>query len=374
MSYKIFYLDDENDELIDSYIKQLQSTGDIAITREQPESFEEEISNLEDILSDYDAVLLDLQLDGPSNIENKPEKETGKNNKVVKYQAPSLAQSIRTMATKGTIQDLPIILCSTEDRIKETFKSDYTSHNLFDWTFLKKDINFETIQKIIDLIKGYKFIWEAKTDIDEILGRIYNEIDPRILSRFINEKSFPIHELARTIFKGVIQSKGVLIDENTIAARLGIDIERSEDWDKLLDIFEPTRYKGVFGNAWKRWWEDQIIDKFEDLTSQNLASLNAPQRVSALIQFTDLKNLSHAEPIKFCESLEFWNICEVTKKPIDPFEAFKINDKQEPMPWQDYSYVSLYAFMEKIEEINKLGIKVHPTDQEKLRIARKSLD
>lgn len=368
--FKVLYIDDEKDDLIIPLKNRLEEGDILKIDLAKPMKFEDQLDNLIGILKDFQGVILDLQLN------SHQESEKGVEQFQVKYQAPPLAQMIRTLASENKIKDLPIILCSTENKIKASFNKDFTSHDLFDWTFLKDDLNNQTVNKIASFIEGYLFIDENKTNYSKILERDYDEIDERILSRFITEENPPNHEIARVIFKDIVQPTGVLINEQTLAARLGIDIEQSgEEWNSLLsNYFENARYKGVFNEAWYRWWNDISLDIFEEITGENCASVNANKRVDLLKEKTEFKNLVAAEPIKLNSSNDFWNICEITKKPIDPFEGYKINEKNEPKPWQDYSYVSLYAILEFPDKVSKNGIKVHPSDYERYLNDRKKLD
>jgi hypothetical protein len=370
--YKVLYIDDEKDDLTQPIQKKLEAKGTLEIVLSKPANFEDEIDKLQTELDGCRALILDLQLNGPQ------ENATNQNGDVfqVKYQAPPLAQLIRSHATEGKLLDIPIILCSTEDKIKISFSRDFTSHDLFDWTFLKDDINEETIDKIVALIDGYQTIRKNIKNFDEILARNYSEIDERILSRFVTEDNPPIHEIARVIFKDIVQPTGVLINELTLAARLGVDIVNSGDnWEELkYKYFDSASYQGIYYESWKRWWNDKVLDKFEDITNENLASLDAETRVSLLIEKTGLIELKAAKPIELFESSIFWNICEITEKPLDPFEGFKISCKEEPKPWQDYSFVSLFAVVSEPDSITKKGIKIHPSDQERLIAARKKID
>lgn len=369
--YKVFYIDDEKDDLTTPIKTKLQEDGVLEVSLNKPLGFEDEIDVLKTKLKDYNALLLDLQLDGPQEevvINEKGDKFQAR------YQAPPLAQMIRTLASELAIPDMPIILCSTETKIKASFNRDFTSHDLFDWTFLKDDIDKSTINKIVSLIEGYQILSHNKKEFSVSLKRDYIELDQRILSRFVIEENPPIHEIARVIFRDIVQPTGLLVNEFTLAARLGIDIDSSKNWKDLLDFFSKAKYNGVFHESWNRWWNDKIIDIFEDITNENLASLDATSRVSLLIEKTGLKELVEAKPIELFESNNYWNICEVTNKPLDPFEGFKISGKEEPKPWQDYSYVSLYAIVALPELIIKKGIKVHPSEIERLSIERKRID
>lgn len=354
MMYNLFYLDDEKDDLIKPIIAKLESTGVLKVTWEKPLNFESEIDDIQAKLKDYDALILDLQLDG--------DQEDGKK---VKYQAPPLAQVVRTLATEKQIADIPIILCSTDDRIRDSFKRDFTSHDLFDWIFLKNEIDSFTIVKICDLIEGYRRITKEPKDFTNLLHRDYSRVDDRILSRFINEDNPPVHEISRVVFKDIVQPTGILINEEILAARLGIDSKTSKDWNKLKDdIFIESKYEGVFSQGWSRWWSDGLIDQFTSLTGDHLPSLTAEDRVRLLNEKLGLE-LYPAKPLKFNHSTNYWTICVVTKCPIDPYEGYKVDMKLEPKPWQDYSYVSFFSIIERLAE--RQGVLIHPSEEERFR-------
>jgi len=376
--YRIFYLDDEKDDLTIPYKNKLETTGVLDINLNKPYNFEEELDRLIEELESCDALILDLQLDGPQEDDSDKKGRDDEDEKKfkVRYQAPPLAQMIRTLASEGKIPDLPIILCSTEDKVKDSFNRDFTSHDLFDWTFLKDDINEETISKIVSLIIGYQTLNKNKKEFSTSLGRDYNELDQRILSRFIIEDNPPTHEIARVIFKDIVQPTGLLINERTLAARLGVDMSKNVDyWNEFIDKhFSKTKYDGVFHTSWNRWWNDRVNDVFEEITNENLASLDANSRVSLLVEKTEFKDLLVAEPIELFESTNYWNICEITEKPLDPFEGFKISGKEEPKPWQDYAFISLFAIVTKPDLITKNGIKIHPSELERLSLERKKID
>lgn len=358
--YSLLYLDDEKDRLVLPIKEKLEDQGILAITVDKPKSFEDEIDKLLAILPEFNGIVLDLQLNGPQ--------EDGSQ---VRYQAPSLAQQLRILTSEGKAKDIPIFLCSTDDKIKTSFKRDFTSHDLFDWTFMKDEITIETIGKICSIIEGYEKITNDVKDFSDLLQRDYNDLDQRILSRFVNEENPPVHEVARIIFKEVVQEPGLLINEAILAARLGVNKDKSKDWFAVLENFKTTKYTGVFDSGWNRWWADQVADLFESLTQENLGFINATERVNAIKAKFNLENLVPAEALPLSNSTNFWTICQATGNPIDTFEGFKIDKKKEPRPWQDYSYVSLYALMERIAEAN--NIKLHPSEFERFEIESAAL-
>lgn len=357
------YIDDFADKSVMAIKDGLNDTNIINVDFSQVSEFKNMISEFEGRLKKYDGIILDLRLDGNTILD-------------VKFTASGLAQELRNKsAAKEKIKDVPIILCSTDKKIRDYYNRDQTSHDLFDYRFVKdsqpdwKKIAF----KLQSIANGYEQIKNAKKNLNKILGRDMDALDSRILGKFIDvESEFPIHEYSQHFLKEVIQQPGPLIDEKLLAARLGIDVDLSSDWKNLLNgFFSDQKYKGVFSDAWERWWMDLVTEKFKLLTGKRLASFNAKQRVSFLIERTKLKNLIVAKPINKAVSTNFWTICEYYKKPLDPLEGFRINYTREPKPWQDQMYLSFDAASERMGV--KDGLKVHPDDSERLEFAKQSL-
>jgi hypothetical protein len=284
--------------------------------------------------------------------------------------APALAQHLRTEATSSEtkLKDIPFILCSTDDKLQKSYLTDRTSHDLFDLRFRKDKGNLLLVSdQIVSLIEGYKLI-ETTDDLSVILNYDANQLDERIFSRFYSTKNqIPSHEYARVILKDLLYTNGPLIDSDTLAARLGIDIEKSTDWSSIKnDVFKDAIYLGAFSKGWERWWMDSVSTNFQKLTGANLASLDAQSRIELLIERTGFTNLVLAERIEGCNSYRYWTVCKSYNKPLDPREGFKAASKQEPKPWQDYSYIS------KIGALNRInfdeGLDVHPSDSERYQL------
>lgn len=362
--YKVLYIDDDASKLgfkrIEPMIDTLEESEKINITTMQSGTFDKVSTLLMEKIKEFDAVIFDYQLDDAANDDGE------KGN----IKAPALAQHLRTEATsiENGLKDLPFILCSTDDKLQKTYTSDKTSHDLFDLRFRKdKGDLLEVSEQIVGLIEGYKLI-ESTNDFNAILNYDINKLDERIFSRFTSGNSHtPPHEYARTILKDLLYINGPLIDSETLAARLGIDFEKSNDWDTVKnEVFKDAKYSGSFSNGWERWWMNSITEMFLALTGENLASVAAPSRLQLLIDSTDLQNLTLAERIEGCNSYRYWTVCKSYNKPLDPREGFKAASKQEPKPWQEYSYISKDGAIKRINFDE--GLDVHPTDYERYNL------
>lgn len=353
---KYLYIDDFNDASIQAIKDGLSDTGTIDVDYTQVKEFKDLITDFEGDFNKYDGIILDLRLDLNPALN-------------VKFSATGLAQELknRSAANEG-IRDVPIILCSTDKNIREYYNRDTTGHDLFDYRFLKEARpNWEKIaSKLQSISNGYNLLNENKSDLSKILHRDINTIDTRIIGRLIDSESiFPTHYYVQHILKEIIRNPGPLINENLLAARLGIDISSSPEWQTLIDsIFLDEKYNGIFSDGWSRWWSDLVISKFKIITGNRLSSLNAEKRVEHLIKNTGLEKIVPAKPISNSISTNFWTICEYYKMPLDPLEGFRILYKKDPKPWQEQQYLSFEAAAER--HGLKDGLKIHPSENDRL--------
>ncbi len=372
MSYKYLYIDDiqadgkeGSSETPNSLAKGLSKDGVEIIYKHV---FEFESDNfIKDHLSEYDGLLLDLRLD-----EYKDE-STGKHSA---YTATEFAQHIRTLVTKGSAdggldKDLPIVLFSTDDKLKQVYATDLSSHNLFDRYLTKKDTPDNASKKLYALAEGYLQITEDKTNLEQLMG-LENliDLDSRIFSRFSEEpERIPTHEYAQVILKDLIYVTGPLINDDILAARLGIDKEKSDpaDWTKLKELFTEAKYKGIFSNGWNRWWMFKINDIVEKMSDTYLSYMDANEKVELFKKEFSLEGLVAAQPITLNNSTRYTTVCKAYNKPQDEIEGFRVYSSREPKQWQEYEYASLHAFATgKTDEKN---IKVHIDDRDRLHAA-----
>lgn len=353
---KFLYIDDEPGATTEAIRDGLNDTDIIQVTLEQAKVFEDQLSTFETELPNYNGLILDLRLDDNMS--------TG-----LKHTAVSLAQELRTKtAAKEKYVDIPIILCSTDKKIEELYDKDQTSHDLFDYTFVKKyPLEPEKVAtRLKSIAEGYQLITESDFNLSKILERDVSELDPRVFGRFLDrDNSCPIHELVQHILKELIYQPGPLISEAIVAARLGIDIEKSDDWPNLLkDTFSSIRYTGIFSQGWNRYWADLLVQQFKELTGKRLSSLEAESRIQVLKESSGKRNLVAAEPIQNCVSRNFWTVCNFYKKPLDPLEGFKLFSRKEPRPWQDPKYISFDAAAQRKG-------RIHPTENERFEEYKK---
>lgn len=354
---RYLYIDDEKDKA-ETYIESLKKEGELEIDFEQAQTLDK--SFLLQNLKNYQGVLLDLRTD----------QEYDDDGNISDFTGAEWGQHLRVLSTNDELEnDVPIVLFSTDAKLQQTYFRDLTSNNIFD-RFLSKDKTPPDAQrKLISLANGYKQISKEK-NFNKLLEIDITSLDPRIFSRFIGMTDIPTHEYAQMILKDLIYAKGVLINEEYLAARLGIDKDMSADWDKIKGIFDEAKYKGVFSDGWERWWMFVVDNIFNATSGTYLNYLDAKERVAILKEKLGLENLTIAEPIEKNESYDYWTVCKALGKPLDSHEAFKVYTRSEPKPWQEYEYVSLEAFLIEHSAIKDKNITVHPIDKDKYNLKR----
>lgn len=364
MKPKYLYIDDEEMDALVSFIHGFTDLGQIGIEilpLEKYKTFEEVKTYL--ARTEFDGLIIDLRLDG-----NGPNR--------VDFTATTLAQDFRTAAASGEFRAIPIILCSTNSKMRATYDNDMASHDLFDFKFEKTAPDYiKFSRKFLSLAEDYIWLNQSNKSITDILKRDDLEnIDVRIYERF--EDRVPLaQEYARFVINEFFHHPGVLIKERVVAARLGIDIEKSPDgWAKIKSEFlKEAKYSGLFSIGWERWWADKVVSQFKKLSDKRLSTLNAEERIAILTKQTGIEGLVAAKPLPYCYSSEFWTICEGLKMPLEPLEGFKIYESSDLKPWQESKYISFQA--SEVERIGRdRGLRPHPSEKERIDRIKLSLE
>lgn len=368
MKYKFLYVDDEKEERLRHFILPFDKTN-IAITIQSPDDFEEQLKKM--LTKEYDGFILDWRLD----------QECGEDGKPKQYTAAGLAQEIRTKTTEKLKFEKPIILWSTLDRLRTSYGRDDTSHDLFDMTYDKDDIPsiYKQISKELEaLVEGYQEIIKKRTKskgkMSYLLGLNKENayiLDSRLEDMFNVEETRPAHEFAQFILRELVLTPGPLIDEQYLAARLGIDIKKSDDWDKLREkYFNDFKYTGPFNKAWERWWSIQLENWWDSLEAGivPLQLIDATERVDILKQKTKIKKLSPAKVIKGTKgySNKFWTVCIIRKEPVDLSDCFMIDSKRNYYPWQERRYISKISAINREHKDPKHKYNIHIRDRKNL--------
>ena len=369
---KYWYIDDEEGIPEKTTIRTLEAHGVEAeqfSLRDYQEFGSLKKAIIELIDDDFGGLILDLRLDGQGHYPTA-------------FNATALAQELRSVASMGDTRIYPIVLTSTEEKIKETYNSDKSSHDLFDYKMHKSSEKWEKrSKKLISLAKDYRKInntvfdsSSAESKLYELLGKeISNIQDIRIIEKLIGLiDEGDKHYFANFIIKQFFHFTHPLVSKRVLFARLGLFIDdlAVDEINSILELFEDAKYTGVFSEGWDRWWQVDIDTVIKEKCQTNFSFISAEDRVSIINNKLNL-NLKPFDGLKYNYSTEYSTICEATKKPIDHLEGFRISTSHDFQSWQMYKYVSLYAYLERIR-ISE--IKPHPLEVDNINNARNELD
>ncbi|WGF91535.1 hypothetical protein [Aequorivita marisscotiae] len=365
MAYNLIYVDDEVNKR-DTFADSLSDKTKLLIKTWSPSKIEKTRDDLISKKNTIDGIILDLKLDGIKNEED-----------TANYTAPSLAQAIRSkFAEEGFKYEIPIFLLTSQDNLEKLYKYDLTSHDLFDFLFFKQklgEVNNYT-NKIVSIITAYKTIASVNKNLDKILKINIDELGIIVFSSKYYSPEATIYDISKFILRKIILLEGVLISENLLAARLGIDTEASgKGWLQLKEKLTPMKYEGIYSDCWERWWNHKLINIWREFFphSQPLIRLNADERVALLSEKFKLKNLIAAKPISKAKGNRFWTVCKVYKKPLDIRDGIMIESLQEES-WHDKSYISLESVLER--DYTDKNFIIHPTEINRVKELKKLIN
>jgi len=367
---KISYLCLDDDSASDSILNTIRSK-ELEIKSERPVSFDNQCRALFSALRTLDGLILDLRLD----------QNCGSGQSIVEYRASALAQHLRTEAAEKSVKSVPIVLWSTDRKLSESYYKDATGQDLFDWVYVKKDVpdaGALITAQLYSLAVGYKeittlFKKNSLIKITKMPDYVSSALDPRIDSYFSHVGSgSSVHDYARALLKKLILKQGLLVSERELAALLGVNIDDSKDWPKLVTrLPKNSRYLGVFSGGWPRWWYPLIEKWWTSLAKDQfpLLRVEANDRIALIKRATGLRFLTAHPPIKTGYSTRYSCVCSALNRPLDSKDGF-IVEEQNLAPWQSRSYVSAEGVLNRHKY--KFKKEIDPLERPRLEALKQS--
>ena len=321
----------------------------------------------------YDGLLIDFVLEDHENDGHRAE-----------YSSNLPARFVRDIGIKTDDRDVPIAIWSGNNKLRQYYRPDLIAQGLYDAQYDKGAVADDTeaiVKQLSDLATSYKSLRslrkEGRSGFNRMLGLTDEEahdlLDSRVGMRFFGPdgSDFPAHEYARFIETSMLNQPGPLVAEDVLAARLGIDVEKSgESWMSLVRCFSHAAYAGALGRGWRRWWWPRIESWWVKAVSETkLRRLSASERVKLIAHKTGIQGLESSSPISEAYSTKFWTVCDVLGVPLDPVDGF-LSNKASVDPWNDPRYISLKALVEREGESE--GIGVHASDANRLKLTIES--
>jgi len=208
--YKYYYLDDEDENSVQSLIEGINSLKLVKVER----LVVEKSTTVEDVANkiaktNCDGFIVDFMLKSTS--------EFGQN-----YTAATLVQHIRTENVLNVdCKQFPVIVFSTKRNLKEIVGKDIAMSYLYDYAMTKDAITKEDVGTLKSLADAYRSCSKKGLSKEKLLGRdIFEGIDNRFLDSLpdINGNISP-YKIVSFVYKDMIGHPGVLIDEDIISGR-----------------------------------------------------------------------------------------------------------------------------------------------------------
>lgn len=334
--HEYIYIDDTQDQIEIGTINGIKQGGKIGVTFIKPGLWEAKINELTELLKTSQGLIVDLRLnDIPYDDNNRAQ-----------YRGSTVAQELRTLVKEKTIMDIPIFLISADEKLHESL--DKTSLDLFDGVISKNTIgntgiSFPDFIKMLSAYAEAYLVVEEQKNITQLLKLKDNALlDNRFIDEYEKTIQYPNHVAIRFLSQEFLRKNTTLVNEDVLAARLGID-QNSEDWTLLKKEFlEPFLYNGILSEYYERWWWPLIEDWwFHKVTNEiNIRTLSAKERVDVLTSLKEGIRLKAATTSEKSKSDKFWTVCKASRVPIDTVDGFLIAGQDNNFPWQEKEYIS----------------------------------
>lgn len=288
---------------------------------------DERLEDMADTLlkAHWDFIALDFRLDESPVVIKAGEPA------VNRYRASTIAQHLRDRITDGPENDLPLILLSNEDKIKNMFRHDTTAEDLFDLVVSKEHVadspaSLEIVaRKIVDLAAAYKeakniikagkpkFVMQLTALTDDSEGYVLDHQSIRAVDRL----DCP-HQIIPRIEKLLIDRPGILVSQEHLLAKLGVATD-SIDLEKLKEVLrtENTDYRGILSVAWPRWWWHRVESLMRKLLDRPLQSMTGAERAIAINKALGIALTPACSTTTNTSDEYFWVACASCKQPTE---------------------------------------------------------
>lgn len=266
---------------------------------------------------------------------------------------PGMSMDMRVAQQKQTLPSFPIVRFSLRDKILENIGRDPSSDDVFDLKIEKDGLSDPQSResarsKLIGVREVYDALENSTQPLLELIGLDADKWAQWGSTAFESdfEMGDRVYLKASPLIRFMVHP-GLLIDEDILAFRLGIDRMGSNGWQDLLERLESYAYKGVASECFTRWWARGIEQWWlEELGADApLAGCNVEHRVGLLS--TRFRGLVPLIMPRGSMGDRPWRYCVLTKElrqeliPVDPSRAPRLKPRT-PMPlWLDPLYAAL---------------------------------
>lgn len=319
------------------YRSLLQKAGQLQVDL-MPPNRERLLAPEADIDGEIDGFILDINLSDQVDASGKRFLGTG----------AGLAQDLRLLQSLGAEKGQrprPVIRLCAAQVFQDYLAGDNSTADLFDLGF-DKEIIGDFASQARAMLAALPGIYAAVEGADSsavhasgLLGidlATYARLHSRFKGALETELTRKTHEAVGFLLRQFLDAPGILIGEELLSIRLGVDAPRSPGWQNVCEFFAPARYSGAGSEAFPRWWNDLAMSRWAEVCPVPLFKLSSEQRVAKLAE-RGFRDLTPYGPSAYSPGENPWllaasNDAEL-RLPVDPKFAFPLN--APTAPWLD---------------------------------------
>lgn len=274
MTFRGIFVEDNDTEAV--FAEQMSTKGKLQLRHERPRPVSKHSKDI--FASRPDILVLDFRLD--LDLGDMEANEA--------YKGSAMAQQIRDLAVNEPEYDFPIVLVSSEEKIREQFVPDRTSHDLFDKVCSKEHVTNERSQvrrELISLCSGYQLLRSSKGAFNLIAmaGLPADEdyaLDYQDLRQPMQRAAAP-HLVASLFLNQLLGRSGPLIGINEACARLGVSKDEAVTVSEALHE-RGLSYFGLFSDGWPRYWTHRLNDFSRQVFGGRATGITSGERAKML--------------------------------------------------------------------------------------------
>ena len=264
----------------------------------------------------------------------------------MRFTGPGLAQSIRVAQMRRLLPSFPIVRFSAREKVRENIGSDISSDELFDLKIDKDGFAERSRSALVQKqLVGLGQVYTAVQDELELEDFFHLSPDEwelwghKAIEDEISVADLPYLRAGKLI--RVLVHAGILISDELLAIRLGVDRMRSGDWCELCAVLKGIRYGGVGHTCFPRWWARGLEQWWQELERDRpLAGTNISSRVASIREVTGL-NVEALEMPRGSLGDRPWRTCLLSMEnsgesvPVDPTRGVRVIPRHSLPGWMD---------------------------------------
>ncbi len=244
---------------------------------------------------------------------------------------------------KEYMPDLPVVLITTEEKLRQSLTGKPQVRNLFDHQILKQRLvdrgtRDAVVRELVDLAVGFKAIASDK-------GRGWRKVttllradddSPIVEGLEFTDPPAGTTEIAQWVLHGLLAHPGPLLDRDDARALLGLApaaFQRAE----VQDGISSARYNGVFGASHERWWRNRLQRWLSNANDGKVPSGGERARVIAKALESSHQAIRPAICI-WCGGHQVARACALCRQTVDPQHGLVAQVDDRPR-WADNAVV-----------------------------------